>query len=41
VPALEVRAGASHADRCWLSPEQKKSLRVVETGDIGLEAPAA
>jgi oligopeptide/dipeptide ABC transporter ATP-binding protein len=41
VPALEVRAGASHADRCWLSPEQKKSLRVAETGDIGLEAPAA
>jgi len=41
VPPLEVRAGASHADRCWLSPEQKKSLRVVETGDIGLEAPAA
>jgi oligopeptide/dipeptide ABC transporter ATP-binding protein len=41
VPALEVRPGANHADRCWLSPEQKKNLRIVETGDIGLEAPAA
>ena len=41
VPRLEVRPGANHADRCWLSPEQKKNLRIVETGDIGLEAPAA
>ena len=30
-----------HADRCWLPPEQKKTLRVVATGEIGLEAPAA
>ena len=40
IPPLEDR-GAGHADRCWLSAEQKKSLRVLESGDIGLEAPAA
>ncbi len=41
VPGLEVRAGeAGHADRCWLSAEQKRTLRVVE-GRIGLEVPAA
>jgi oligopeptide/dipeptide ABC transporter ATP-binding protein len=42
VPPLEVRIGeGSHADRCWLSPEQKRNLRVLDSGDIGLEAPAA
>jgi oligopeptide/dipeptide ABC transporter ATP-binding protein len=42
VPPLEVRIGeGDHADRCWLSPEQKRNLRVLESGDIGLEAPAA
>jgi peptide/nickel transport system ATP-binding protein/oligopeptide transport system ATP-binding protein len=42
VPALEVRGGErGHEDRCWLDPEKKEALRVVE-GDIGLEeAPAA
>ncbi len=35
----EARPG--HADRCWLSKEQKKALRVVEGGRIGLEVPAA
>jgi peptide/nickel transport system ATP-binding protein/oligopeptide transport system ATP-binding protein len=42
VPALEVRGGeGGHLDRCWLDPEKKKTLRVVE-GDIGLEeVPAA
>jgi oligopeptide/dipeptide ABC transporter ATP-binding protein len=41
VPGLEVRGGeAGHADRCWLSHEQKRALRVVD-GRIGLEAPAA
>jgi peptide/nickel transport system ATP-binding protein/oligopeptide transport system ATP-binding protein len=42
VPPLESRlAGApGHLDRCWLEPEQKKSLRQVE-GRIGLEEPAA
>jgi oligopeptide/dipeptide ABC transporter ATP-binding protein len=40
IPPLEDR-GAGHADRCWLSAEQKKGLRVLESGDIGLEAPAA
>jgi len=40
VPELKQRAGvAGHADRCWLGPEQKRSLRQV--GDrIGLEVPA-
>jgi oligopeptide/dipeptide ABC transporter ATP-binding protein len=42
VPKLEVRGGeAGHADRCWLSAERKKALRVVGEGRIGLEAPAA
>ena len=42
VPELEVRGGgSSHPDRCWLSPEKKRTLRVVEGGDIGLEVPAA
>jgi peptide/nickel transport system ATP-binding protein len=41
LPGLEVRGGgAGHEDRCWLSAEKKKALRIVE-GDIGLEAPAA
>jgi oligopeptide/dipeptide ABC transporter ATP-binding protein len=40
VPGLEIRGGgADHEDRCWLSPEQKKTLRVIESGEIGLEAP--
>jgi oligopeptide/dipeptide ABC transporter ATP-binding protein len=42
VPPLEQRIpDAGHCDRCWLTPEQKKTLRVVSSGDIGLEAPAA
>jgi peptide/nickel transport system ATP-binding protein len=41
VPPLEARVGEDHADRCWLSVEQKRSLREVQTGEIGLEAPAA
>ncbi len=41
-PPLEQRTSApGHADRCWLSPQQKETLRVVSTGEIGLEAPAA
>ncbi len=40
-PTLEVRAGETgHPDRCWLSPEQKRSLRVLESGSIGLQEPA-
>ena len=35
------RPSAGHADRCWLPPAQKETLRVVDTGEIGLEAPAA
>jgi oligopeptide/dipeptide ABC transporter ATP-binding protein len=41
VPPLEGRLSEApgHLDRCWLTPEQKRSLREVE-GRIGLEAPA-
>ena len=42
VPPLEVRSGAgsAHADRCWLSAEDKRRLRQV--GDqIGLAGEAA
>jgi oligopeptide/dipeptide ABC transporter ATP-binding protein len=28
LPALEARAGGNHLDRCWLDPQEKKSLRV-------------
>jgi oligopeptide/dipeptide ABC transporter ATP-binding protein len=42
VPDLEIRGGgAGHMDRCWLAPEQKRNLRVVRDGQIGLEVPAA
>ncbi len=42
VPGLEARAGeGAHRDRCWLAPEQKQVLRVLDTGEIGLEVPAA
>jgi oligopeptide/dipeptide ABC transporter ATP-binding protein len=27
LPPLEARAGGDHLDRCWLGPEEKKSLR--------------
>ncbi len=38
-PDLESRGGdsATHRDRCWLEPESKKELRVVD-GQIGLSA---
>ena len=41
LPPLEERLpkAGGHADRCWLDPTQKKSLREVE-GRIGLEVPA-
>jgi peptide/nickel transport system ATP-binding protein len=41
VPGLEARVteAPQHRDRCWLSPEQKRSKRQVE-GQIGLETPA-
>ncbi len=40
LPELKQRVAraAGHADRCWLDPNDKKSLREVE-GRIGLEAP--
>ena len=41
-PPLEQRVGErGHADRCWLEPEQKRSLREVESGQIGLGEPVA
>jgi oligopeptide/dipeptide ABC transporter ATP-binding protein len=41
VPPLEARVGDAHADRCWLPPDRKRTLRVVEGNRIGLEVPAA
>ena len=39
-PDLKLRGGApGQLDRCWLSPERKRDLRVISTGEIGLEAP--
>jgi peptide/nickel transport system ATP-binding protein len=37
-PALEQRLEAQpqHADRCWLTPEEKRALREVRPGEIGL-----
>ena len=41
-PDLVARGDTpGHLDRCWLSPEQKRTLRVVEGDQIGLEVPAA
>jgi oligopeptide/dipeptide ABC transporter ATP-binding protein len=39
-PGLEARLpeAPGHCDRCWLTPEEKRSKRQVE-GQIGLEAP--
>jgi oligopeptide/dipeptide ABC transporter ATP-binding protein len=41
VPPLEQRgADAGHPDRCWLTPQQKRELRVIdERGTIGLNPP--
>ena len=38
VPPLEARApdAPAHRDRCWLSVEQKRQLREVRPGEIGL-----
>ena len=42
VPGLENRSNVvGHLDRCWLDAERKRTLRVLESGDIGLEEPAA
>jgi peptide/nickel transport system ATP-binding protein len=41
-PGLDPRSGVpGHLDRCWLPPEKKKSLRVIQGDQIGLEVPAA
>jgi oligopeptide/dipeptide ABC transporter ATP-binding protein len=37
-PGLDQRVpDPGHKDRCWLTPEEKKTLRVVSSGEIGLE----
>ncbi len=42
VPELAARGGVgTHKDRCFLSSDQKQTLRTMKSGDIGLEAPAA
>jgi oligopeptide/dipeptide ABC transporter ATP-binding protein len=39
-PALEARSGSrTHLDRCWLGVEQKRDLRVIAEGEIGLAEP--
>ena len=41
-PGLDPRSGTpGHLDRCWLPTEKKRSLRVVQGDQIGLEVPAA
>ena len=41
-PSLDPRSGSrGHLDRCWLPPEKKRTLRVIEGDQIGLEVPAA
>jgi oligopeptide/dipeptide ABC transporter ATP-binding protein len=41
-PGLDARTGTpGHLDRCWLPPEKKRTLRVVQGDQIGLEVPAA
>ncbi len=41
VPELKSRlpGNPAHSDRCWLTPEQKQRLRVVD-GQFGLAAPS-
>ena len=41
VPGLEIRGGEpGHRDRCWLSAEEKRDVRMIEGEQIGLEASA-
>jgi peptide/nickel transport system ATP-binding protein len=41
-PPLDPRSATpGHLDRCWLSPEQKRTLRTIQGDQIGLEVPAA
>ena len=42
IPPLESRVDGApeHKDRCWLSLEDKRKLREVSDGEIGLAAPA-
>ena len=41
-PGLDPRSGTpGHLDRCWLPPEKKQTLRIIQGDQIGLEVPAA
>jgi oligopeptide/dipeptide ABC transporter ATP-binding protein len=41
-PGLDPRGGVPrHLDRCWLPTEKKRTLRVIQGDQIGLEVPAA
>jgi oligopeptide/dipeptide ABC transporter ATP-binding protein len=42
-PPLEARLPdkPDHCDRCWLSPEEKRTKREVAEGQIGLEGKGA
>jgi peptide/nickel transport system ATP-binding protein/oligopeptide transport system ATP-binding protein len=41
IPPLEshLEGAPGHKDRCWLSIEDKRELREVSDGEIGLAAP--
>jgi peptide/nickel transport system ATP-binding protein/oligopeptide transport system ATP-binding protein len=39
-PSLEARGDGGHPDRCWLGLEDKRRLREVGAGVIGLAAPS-
>jgi peptide/nickel transport system ATP-binding protein/oligopeptide transport system ATP-binding protein len=43
VPGLEARleGNPGHRDRCWLTPEEKRQVREVEPGQIGLAKKSA
>ncbi len=41
-PPLEARSGiAGQLDRCWLGTDRKRAVRLISSGEIGLEAPEA
>jgi peptide/nickel transport system ATP-binding protein len=41
-PSLDPRSSVpGHLDRCWLPTEKKRTLRVIQGDQIGLEVPAA
>jgi oligopeptide/dipeptide ABC transporter ATP-binding protein len=40
-PLVQRVNDPGHLDRCWLDAERKRTLRVVSSGEIGLQEPAA